>query len=180
MPTVPEEVRPPLQCPPLADHGEWARMRAFLVVTSRCWVFCGALGDDGYGRFWVPRPGREGSSACSSVRPSRWMWEAYNGPLRAGLVVRHHCDLTICARPECLADGTQSDNLQDAYRRDRITNGARLGRADKRGARSAAQTVRQAVLDAVREQITAPLELTQVVSQALVGGDPYKDQLTLW
>ncbi|MBE9500785.1 hypothetical protein IHE61_31280 [Streptomyces sp. GKU 257-1] len=108
------------------------------------------------------------------------MWEAYNGVLSPGLVVRHHCDLTICARPDCLVDGTQSDNLRDAFHRDRITNGARLGRADKRGARHAAHAVRQAVLNAVHEQVSEPAELSHIVSHTLAGGDPYKDQLTLW
>lgn len=153
-------------------------MRAFLVVTSRCWVYCGALGNDGYGRFWATP--QAGETRSPVVRPSRWMWQAHNGPLRSDLVIRHHCDLTICARPECLADGTQSDNLRDAFRRDRITNGAHLGRADKRGAEQAARAVRQAILTAVGDQITGPHELSRIVSSSLAGGDPYKDQLPLW
>lgn len=178
MPTVPEAVRPPATVPPRADPGEWARMRAFLVVTSRCWVFTGACADDGYGRFYAaPTPGETRSP---SVRPSRWMWAAHNGPIPNGLVIRHRCDLTLCARPDCLLTGDQVDNLLDASRRDRITNMGRVGKADKRGAELAALAIRTALLAAVGSGVVDPGALAAVVAATQAAGDPYANQSRLF
>jgi hypothetical protein len=108
------------------------------------------------------------------------MWAAHHGPIPAGLVVRHRCDRPWCVHVECLGIGTQSDNLRDAARRDRITNTKLVGRADKRGAARAARAVREAVLDAVRQGVHRPGELAEVVTTAEVAGDPYADQITLF
>lgn len=227
MPTVPEAVRPPVDLPPRADLGEWARIRARIVVTDRCWVYCGALSDDGYGRFWtssapsvlptvapvleLPENGADSGplqlslwapengarptgaagvtsvpvtevagSAGRVVRPSRWMWQAYNGPIPDGHVIRHDCDRSWCTRPACLRLGDQVDNLADAMRRDRVTHPGRVGKADRRGAEVAARAVRTAVLGAVQRGVCDPAELGTVVAGALDIGDPFAGHETVF
>jgi hypothetical protein len=175
MPTVPEAVRP-TQRPQFADPGEWDRVRARIAVTSTCSPWLGALGDDGYPRFWAA--GTPGKSPV--VRLVRWMWAAHHGPIADGLVVRHQCDRTWCVRIDCLQLGTQSDNLRDAVQHDRITNKRLLGKADKRGAARAARAVRQAVLEAIAEGVDDPDELAAAISAAEEAGDPYSDQIALF
>lgn len=222
MPTVPEPVRPPVDIPPRADLGEWARIRARIAVTDRDWVWCGALSDDGYGRFWAasstaqppmhpsqlhppaddalqlplwpaeaadddgPGLGEPVSVTLASVtvgaastapvvRPSRWMWQAYHGPIPDGHVIRHECDHSWCTRPACLRLGDQVDNLADAMRRDRVTHPGRVGKADRRGAAAAARAVRAAVLDAIGRGVYDPAALGAVVADVLAEGDPFAD-----
>jgi len=160
-------------------------MRARLVVTSGCWIFTGAVADDGYGRFWdSSQDGTTrwdgGARTSKVVRPSRWMWEAHHGPIPKRLVVRHDCDRSICARLECLLTGDQTDNLLDASRRDRITHMGRVGKADKRGTAAAALAIRSAVLEAVAAGTYDPAELAAVVQRAQAEGDPYADQQRLF
>lgn len=174
MPRVPETVRPPVDLPPRADLGEWARLRAYVAVTDRCWIYTGAVADDGYGRFWAPTAAAaEGRS--ENVRPSRWVWQAHNGPIPAGHVIRHDCDVTLCVRPACLRLGDQTDNLGDAMRRDRVTHRRRVGKADRRGAAAAARELRTAVLAAVGRGVLDPAELGEVVAGVHADGDPFAE-----
>lgn len=168
-----------MDIPPRADLGEWARLRARIAVTDRDWVYCGALSDDGYGRFWAasaaPADGRS-----PVVRPSRWMWQAHYGPIPDGYVVRHDCDRSWCCRPLCLRLGEQADNVSDALRTDRLTHPGRVGKADRRGAGASARAVRAAVLDALGRGVHDPAELGAVVAAVLVQGDPFADHGTLF
>ena len=150
-------------------------MRACLVVTDRCWVYCGALSDDGYGRFHAPVAAAALRQNSPSVRPSRWMWHAYHGPLAHGLFIRHDCDRSWCARPDCLQPGDQFDNLADALSRDRVTHPGRVGKADRRGTAASALAVRTAVLEAIERGVLDPAGLGTVVSDALAAGDPFAD-----
>ncbi|MBV9026431.1 MAG: HNH endonuclease [Streptomycetaceae bacterium] len=169
-------VRPPVDIPPRADLGEWARIRSKIVVTDRDWIYCGALSDDGYGRFWV----REAASGDDVVvRPSRWMWGAHHGPIPPGFVVRHECDLSLCCRPNCLRLGEQVDNVDDAWHRDRLTYPGRVGKADRRGAGGAARVIRDALLEAISEGVQEPAALGAVVTAARAAGDPYANTGTL-
>lgn len=76
-----------------------------------CWVWCSAIADDGYGRYWVA-PGRV-------VRPNRFAYEIATGTtLRPDQVVEHkHCDNPICVRyvgdpaTDHLLLSTQADNV---------------------------------------------------------------------
>ncbi|WP_167518942.1 HNH endonuclease [Streptomyces chryseus] len=103
------------------------------------------------------------------------MWQANHGPIPDGQVVRHDCDHSWCTRPACLRLGDQGQNLADALRRDRITHPGRVGKADKRGAGTAARVVRAAVLDAVESGMYEPEKLGRVVAHALAAGDPFAD-----
>ena len=50
----------------------------------------------------------------------RWVWEAVNGPIPKGLVVRHKCDNRLCFRLSHLELGTVADNNRDTAERNHL------------------------------------------------------------
>jgi len=116
-----------LQVDSAAHAAEIIRFDKFVVRgpgAGACWIWCGALADDGYGRFWLNRNG-----AHRVVRPNRYALAlAQHLPLGDGDVAMHDvCDLPLCVRAEVIGGhivlGTQSDNL------------ARMGRTGRGGGR---------------------------------------------
>ena len=81
-----------------------ARFVAKVVVTPGCHWWVGAIADDGYGRFQAG-----GGAAATIVRSHRFAYELAHGPVRAGLVVMHSCDETICVRAVHSSDGMTAD-----------------------------------------------------------------------
>ena len=79
-----------------------------------CWIWTGAIADDGYGRFWVRRDGRQ-----RVVRPHRYAFAMVSGRrLEPHDVVEHlACDNPICVPAELdpatghVWPSTQADNL---------------------------------------------------------------------
>ncbi len=69
---------------------------------------------EGYGRFSV-RTGR-------NRRAHRIAWEIVNGPIPAGLVIRHMCHNPLCCNVEHLRLGTYAENTQDMMRSGRFKN----------------------------------------------------------
>lgn len=68
-----------------------------------CWVWVGAIGADGYGRFWVKDPNTEAGEK---------MWRAHryaatvafgNDAVEAVEMVTHLCDNPLCVRAEATA-----------------------------------------------------------------------------
>jgi hypothetical protein len=76
---------------------------------SDCWHYCGARNQFGYGRMTY-----RGRLQVAH----RLSYEAFVGPIPAGLSVLHRCDNPACINPEHLWLGTYSDN-----RRDCVTKG---------------------------------------------------------
>ena len=65
-----------------------------------CWVWTGAIGGDGYGRFWVKDPNTEAGEK---------MWRAHrfaaaltfgSDEVEASEMVTHLCDNPLCVRAE--------------------------------------------------------------------------------
>lgn len=112
-----------------------------------CWLWTGAVADDGYGRFFLRQDGRD-----TSVRPHRYAFELATGsPLAEGDVLRHICNIPICVRPdpEHLISGTQRENMLDRAWDGRHANGASW---QWRGTGRAAFAARShALRDAARE-----------------------------
>ncbi|TFV91394.1 HNH endonuclease [Blastococcus sp. CT_GayMR16] len=79
-----------------------------------CLLWTGARSDRGYGTICITEGGRK-----------RWLlvhrvaYEAVKGPIPAGTVVRHCCDVRHCVAAEHLISGSYSDNTQDMLERDR-------------------------------------------------------------
>lgn len=80
---------------------------------SGCWEWKGSRNDFGYGLVTVTRQGLLGE------RAHRLMFERANGPIPAGLVVRHKCDNPPCVNPDHLELGTQQQNVDDMVSRGR-------------------------------------------------------------
>jgi hypothetical protein len=78
-----------------------------------CLVFTGPTLPKGYG---VTGKGGRGTG---NVLVHRAVWEHHHGPIPEGLWVRHSCDNPPCVRIEHLLLGTEADNRQDMYERER-------------------------------------------------------------
>lgn len=88
-----------------------------------CWIWTGAIADDGYGRFWITREGGQ-----RALRPQRYAYEQLTGEiLNPGITLLHVCDVPLCVHastgPEShLMPGTQALNMIDRSRKGRHSN----------------------------------------------------------
>ena len=80
---------------------------------DECWPWLGYLHTSGYGQIGVGR--REEGLAYTH----RVAYEATNGPIPDGLLVRHTCDNRPCCNPAHLLVGTVADNSADMVARGR-------------------------------------------------------------
>ena len=98
-----------------------------------CWIWQGGIEASGYG--YTCRDGRK----CVVHRQA---WVDANGPIPAGLLVCHHCDVPACMNPAHLFLGTQQDNIDDMMAKGRGVIGertwiAKLSEANVRDIRAA-------------------------------------------
>src|SRR5581483_2532675 len=70
---------------------------------SDCWYWCGAMHKLGYGLM----------NADGETKAHRVSWILHSGPIPAGLMVLHKCDVRCCVNPDHLFLGTQTDNMRD-------------------------------------------------------------------
>lgn len=107
-------------------------LKAFLMNRCRlaengCWEWMSTT-KNGYGTF-------ESGSVSMAARKSskrgahQVSYEAYNGLIPKGQVVRHTCDNPLCINPDHLILGTQADNVADREARGRRKdiNGEMIG-----------------------------------------------------
>ncbi len=141
-----------------------------------CWIWTGAIGDDGYGRFWTAGDG----SGQRTMRPQRFLYRHLTGTdLPADVMLLHRCDVPLCVHvdvdPEVshLRVGGASQNQRDAARagrqRNRYTSEmfASLPRAER-------ATRSRRLRDAVRDHGWN----TDLIARALSGAG--SDHPTLW
>jgi hypothetical protein len=96
-------------------------------AASDCWIWTGAVGDDGYGRFWVPQP----DGGQRAMRPQRWLYEHLTGAvLPPSRLLLHAYDVPLCVHVDVepqrshLALGTHRGNMLERTQRGRHRNGA--------------------------------------------------------
>lgn len=84
--------------------------------SGECWLWTSAIGDDGYGLFGVYRAEhRRMFGATRTMRAHRLAWMLTNGPIPAGMLICHRCDVPLCVNPAHLFLGTPSDNMRDMH-----------------------------------------------------------------
>jgi hypothetical protein len=88
-----------------------------------CWIWTGAVADDGYGRFWVTRDGGQ-----RALRPQRFAYEHLTGTtLYPDIALMHVCDVPLCVHATTGTDshlipGTQALNMLDRSQKGRHAN----------------------------------------------------------
>lgn len=103
--------RKPQEC-----AGIIARFGRFVQPSTGCWLWTGS-------RTGSWKGGQHGQFALyhgDHIYAHRLSYLLFNGPIPAGRVVRHTCDVGYCVRPSHLLVGTQKDNLRDAVERGRL------------------------------------------------------------
>lgn len=81
---------------------------------SGCWDWSGVKDPNGYGIIHQ-------NQKTPRKLAHRVSYELHHGPIPSGMLVCHHCDNPSCTRPDHLFLGTQTDNLQDASRKGRMS-----------------------------------------------------------
>ncbi|MDW5610442.1 hypothetical protein [Mycolicibacterium sp. D5.8-2] len=145
---------------PVRHANEMARFYAHVVRgpgRQDCWLWTGAIGTDGYGRFALRRGGWRHQVM---VRPPRYALAVAQAgqPLQGGVRALHECDVTLCVRVVSAEEigagvrahvvaGTQQENMEQMAARGRgggrpavIARGAGL-----RARRERALALREAV-----------------------------------
>lgn len=105
-----------------------------------CWIWTGAVGDDGYGRFWTAGDGIR----QRTMRPQRFLYRHLTGiDLAPDTMLLHRCDVPLCVHVDVdpaithLRVGGAPENQRDTARAGRQRNRftierfASLPRADR-------------------------------------------------
>ena len=106
---------------------------------SACWIWTGAIGNDGYGRFWTQTE----TGTQRMLRAHRAAAEIiYGSEAIAGKLVTHLCDNPLCVRAELsttghLFVGTHAENMTEREARGRGNLHNPLWRHQGRAARAA-------------------------------------------
>lgn len=95
----------------------WQRV---IKADDGCWLWVGALFAGGYGCVFI------GGRVRSTHRVA---WELVNGPIPAGLMILHRCDVRRCINPAHLFSGTAADNAHDRDAKGRTARGENAGPA---------------------------------------------------
>ncbi|NKY88909.1 hypothetical protein HGA07_25240 [Nocardia veterana] len=168
----------------VGDAAEIARFEAKVVrgpAPDDCWIWTGAIGDDGYGRFAVRRddsgrfPLMPGTGREVMVRPPRYAVALYVGPVAAGWYALHdRCDNPICVRAATVGGrrphvvlGTQQENLTTMGARGRSYGGRPVWQHD--GLTRAQRVARSRAL---RAAVTGGWNASAVRQALLIGGQP--------
>lgn len=95
-----------------ARHDERITAMSIPEPNSGCWIWLGAT-DGRYGQISV---------ADRLVKAHRRSYECFRGPIPAGLMVCHKCDVPMCVNPDHLFIGTHHENMEDMTQKGRRWN----------------------------------------------------------
>ena len=90
------------------DARRYIEERSIPEPMSGCWMWLASLGSHGYGV--APAP---------YLTAHRMSKAAFGGPVPAGSVVMHSCDMPWCVNPDHLTVGTHKQNTADMIRKGR-------------------------------------------------------------
>ena len=148
---------------------EIARFHSHVVcgpTPADCDIWTGAIGADGYGRFYLTR---DGVGMC--VRPHRYALAIESGVVAAGVLGLHECDNPVCVKIAAdeatqlhVVSGSQGDNMERMSRMRRGGGRYAVRRFDSRGVRRERSV---ALREAVRHGWDAA-----AVEAALLGDQP--------
>jgi hypothetical protein len=91
------------------------------ILKTRCWLWLGPIGVNGYGRFSFDGLRVPAHRVAWLIARGRW-------PYPHGL---HKCDNPPCCNPAHLFEGTQQDNNLDMLRKGRASGGRLPGELNK-------------------------------------------------
>lgn len=81
---------------------------------SGCWLWAGHAYSNGYGAITVH---------SHQELAHRYSYKVHKGPIPAGMLVMHQCDVRCCVNPDHLVLGTYRDNNRDCISKGRSIRG---------------------------------------------------------
>lgn len=129
---------------------------------SGCWLWTGPLSYNGYGLLAIWN-----GKASRNIRAHRFNWERAHGPIPPGMHACHRCDVRSCCNPDHIFIGTHADNMQDAVRKGRTSQGAAhraiIRRVAARGSRNGKALLTEADIPIIRQRLAAG-EVARVIA----------------
>lgn len=131
----------------------WERVRK----TTRCWLWQGAINQNGYGIF-KPQVNNHGVSMYAH----RLSYYYHTGRMPDKCIL-HRCDNPLCVRPSHLRSGTRQENQEDMRQKGRACRGEK-----KHSARLSEKDIRQIIKRLKTREKQAPIARDYDISASVI------------